>query len=57
MEGDSKRNGMVQAPAIISDTRKIHIPPRAIRILMVKTTEESMGFAFIFNLHQYFSER
>jgi hypothetical protein len=51
MEGDSKRNGMVQAPAIKNDARKIHIPPRAIRILKVKTAEESMRFAFIFNLY------
>jgi hypothetical protein len=51
MEEDSKRNGMVQAPARINNTRKIHIPPRAIRILRVKTAEESMRFAFIFNPH------
>jgi hypothetical protein len=45
MEGDSKRNGRVQAPAIKSNARKIDVPPRRKRFLGVKTAEESMGLS------------
>jgi hypothetical protein len=49
MEGDSKTKGMVQAPTINNKARKIHAPPKIIRVLRVKTVEEFMGFAFISN--------